>query len=92
MNYEISKTVRFKKDFKLIVKRNYNLTKFETLLNLLISGEELPTKCKEHLLINNFKGHFDCHIEPDWLLIFKRDDNERLITLVRTGTHSDIFG
>jgi len=92
MNYEISKTVRFKKDFKLIVKRNYNLTKFETLLNLLISGEELPTKYKEHLLINNFKGHFDCHIEPDWLLIFKRDDNERLITLVRTGTHSDIFG
>lgn len=92
MNYEISKTVRFKKDFKLIVKRNYNLTKFETLLNLLISGEELPTKYKEHLLINNFKGHFDCHIEPDWLLIFKRDDNEKLITLVRTGTHSDIFG
>jgi mRNA interferase YafQ len=90
--YEISKTGQFKKDFKLIVKRNYDLTKLELLLCLLISGEKLPALYKEHPLKSNFKGHFDCHIEPDWLLIFKRDDNEKLITLVRTGTHSDIFG
>ena len=89
--YEISKTGQFKKDFKLALKRNYDISKLETLLNLLILGEKLPAKYKEHPLQSNFKGHFDCHIEPDWLLIFKRNDTDKLITLVRTGTHSDIF-
>lgn len=90
--YEISKTGQFKKDFKLIVKRGHSISKLETLLNLLIAGEVLPAKYKDHPLHNNYKGHFDCHIEPDWLLIYKRDVTENLITLVRTGSHSDIFG
>ncbi|MFZ4414094.1 MAG: type II toxin-antitoxin system YafQ family toxin [Bacteroidales bacterium] len=90
--YEIRKTSQFKKDFKLILKRGNNISKIETLFNLLILGEKLPEKYKEHPLKSNFKDHFDCHIEPDWLLIFKRDENEKMITLVRTGTHSDIFG
>jgi mRNA interferase YafQ len=90
--YEIKITGQFKKDFKLISRRNYNISKLETLLNLLILGDKLPSKYKEHPLKNNFKNFSDCHIEPDWLLIFKRDDAEKIITLVRTGTHSDIFG
>lgn len=89
--YEISQTGQFKKDFKLIVKRKYDILKLETVLFQLIKGEKLPIKYKEHPLKSNYKGHFDCHIEPDWLLIFKRDDTAKLITLVRTGTHSDIF-
>jgi len=89
--YEISKTGQFKNDFKLMVKWGCSISKLETLLNLLITGDKLPREYKEHPLQNNFKGHLDCHIEPDWLLIFKRDTNEKLITLVRTGTHSDIF-
>jgi mRNA interferase YafQ len=65
--------------------------KLEKVLNLLITGKPLPLEYKEHPLINNFKNHLDCHIEPDWILIFKRDNVSQLITLVRTGTHSDIF-
>ncbi len=57
--YEISKTGQFKKDFKLIVKRNYDITKLETVLNLLIDGEKLPVKYKEHPLQSNFKGYLD---------------------------------
>ncbi len=90
--YELSKTSQFKKDFKLMAKRKYDLSKLEVFLNLLISGDKLPAKYKEHPLKSNFKGYLDCHIESDWLIIFKRDETEKLITLVRTGTHSDIFG
>lgn len=89
---EISKTTQFKKDFKLIVKRNYDIQKLEEVLNLLIKGEILPAKYKEHPLKNRNPVEIDCHIEPDWLLIFRRDFDNELITLVRTGTHSDIFG
>ncbi len=63
--YEIKSTGQFKKDFKLISRKNYNLNKLETLLNLLIMEDKLPSKYKEHPLKNNFKDYFDCHIEPD---------------------------
>jgi len=90
--YKISKTTQFKKDYKLIVKRNYDILKLQKAVNLLVTTDKLPIEYKEHPLKNIFKYHFDCHLEPDWLLIFKRDDVEKIITLVRTGTHSDIFG
>jgi mRNA interferase YafQ len=90
--YQVSFTNQFKKDYKLIAKRNYDITKLDKLLQLLIDGKKLPEKYKQHELKNNFKGYFDCHITPDWLLIYKRDNTQKLITLVRTGTHSDIFG
>lgn len=90
--FEITKTGQFKKDFKLMQKRNYDLSKLESVLNLLITGNKLPAKYKEHPLKNHFKDYLDCHIEPDWLLIFKRDEAKKLIILIRTGTHSDIFG
>jgi len=92
MMYELSKTNQFKKDFKLIEKRNYDISKLETALTMIITGDKLPSKYKEHPLIGNYQNHFECHIQPDWLLIFKRDNSEKLITLVRTGTHSDLFG
>ncbi len=71
--FEISKTTQFKKDFKLIVKRNYDLQKFEDVLKLLLTGEKLPAKYKEHPLKNRKPIEFDCHIEPDRLLIFTRN-------------------
>lgn len=89
--YELSNTGQFKKDFKLMLKRNYDILKLEKVLNLLQTGKSLPDKYKEHILKGNFKNHFDCHIEPDWILIYKRMDEEKLIILVRTGTHSDLF-
>jgi mRNA interferase YafQ len=89
--YELSRSTQFKKDYKLIVKRNYDLHKLEDLLKLLISGNPLPKEYKNHPLSGNFKNHFDCHITPDWLVVYKKNEKEKLITLIRTGTHSDIF-
>jgi mRNA interferase YafQ len=89
--FEITKTTQFKKDFKLICKRNYELSKLEIVLKLLISGKPLPEKYKEHPLKNVRGNLIDCHITSDWILLFKRDIHEKLITLIRTGTHSDIF-
>lgn len=89
--YKISNTGQFKKDFKLITKRNYDLSKLEKVINLLIIVDELPEKYKEHLLKHSKEKIIDCHISPDWILLFKRDLNEKLITLIRTGTHSDLF-
>ena len=90
--FEISRTNQFKRDFKRITKRNYDVSKLEKFLTILVSGKVLPEKYKVHPLSNNFKGYFDCHIEPDWILLYKKDESNRIITLVRTGTHADIFG
>ena len=89
--YELSKTTSFKKDFKRIVKRGWDIYKLEELILLLIQGKNLPAKYNLHPLVGNYVNHFDCHIESDWLLIFKIDKRNLLITLIRTGTHSDIF-
>ncbi|MDO8899233.1 MAG: type II toxin-antitoxin system YafQ family toxin [Bacteroidales bacterium] len=90
--YELTRTTQFKRDLKRITKRNYDLSKLEKFLLQLVSGQALPEKYKVHPLSNNFKGYFDCHIEPDWIILYKKDETNKLITLVRTGTHSDIFG
>ena len=89
--FDIERTNQFKKDFKLIVKRKYDIRKIETLFELLITGKKLPNKYSEHPLKGNYIGALDCHIEPDWIVIFKRNKTKKLITLIRTGTHSDIF-
>ena len=89
--YSISKTTQFKKDYKLIKRRGYDMGKLTKVFTLLATGEKLPAKYKEHPLRMNYKNHIDCHIEPDWLLIFMRNNAEKQITLVRTGTHSDLF-
>jgi len=89
--FEIERTNQFKKDFKLIVKRKYDIDKLETFFELLIKGEILPDEYLEHPLKGNYIGHLDCHIETDWLVIFKRNKAKKIITLVRTGTHSDLF-
>jgi len=89
--YKLSNTNQFKKDFKLLRKRNYDLSKLEIVLDLLVKNEILPEKYKEHPLKNSKEKYIDCHILPDWLLIFKRNNTEKTIILVRTGTHSDLF-
>ena len=89
--YEISKTGQFKKDFKLIMKRGYDIEKLESVLEILLTGQKLPAQYFEHSLSGSYKSTIDCHIEPDWLLLFRRNDKDKVITLVRTGTHSDLF-
>lgn len=82
---------RFKKDFKAIVKRGYNVTFFEEVLNLLVQEKALPQKYLDHSLAGSYIGHRECHITSDWLLIYKIEKDILLLSLTRTGTHSDLF-
>jgi mRNA interferase YafQ len=84
-----SRTSQFKKDVKLAGKRGYKIDKLKVVLDLLIEGVQLPLQYKDHPLRGNFVGRRDCHIEPDWILIYKLEDNH--VRFERTGTHSDLF-
>lgn len=81
----------FKKDYKLIKKRGYDLQKLELILSLLISQQPLPPSHKDHNLIGNYVGCRECHITPDWLLVYEVNESELILHLLRTGTHSDLF-
>ena len=84
-------TSKFKKDYKKIKKRGYNLKLLEEVLNLLIYESPLPQKYNDHELIGNYVNFRELHITPDWLLVYKIDDDTLVLTLIRTGTHSDLF-
>ncbi len=86
-----SRTTQFKKDVKLADKRGKDLRKLRVVLDLLIDGGELPAQYRDHPLRGNFAGSRDCHIEPDWLLIYTLTENGNHVRLERTGTHSDLF-
>ena len=81
----------FKKDFKRILKRGYDIRLLEEVINILASGKSLPERYKDHNLIGDYKDCRECHITPDWLLIYKIDNNELILYLTRTDTHSDLF-
>jgi mRNA interferase YafQ len=82
----------FKKDFKKIKKRGYDIKLLENVIELLANEVTLPDKYHDHMLKGNYIGYHECHIEPDWLLIYKIERGELLLALSRTGTHSDLFG
>ncbi len=82
-------TTQFKKDYKRIKRQNKDLDKLRYVINRLASGEELETRYRDHTLSGRWSGHRDCHIEPDWLLIYMvQGDN---LHLERTGSHSELF-
>ena len=89
--YKIRPSAKFQKDLKRIQKRGYDITLLKDVLNLLVNGKILPIKYKVHNLSGNFKGCRECHITPDWLLIYEIAENELILYLTRTGTHSDLF-
>ena len=82
-------TSQFKKDYKRLKKQNKNLSKLRAVIEQLVGGQVLDPKYKDHQLSGNWDGHRDCHIEPDWILIYTTD--EATLRLERTGTHSDLF-
>ena len=89
--YRIVQTGKFKKDLKTAIKRGYNITLLEVVIDILATGQELPAKYKDHRLIGNYKGCRECHITPDWLLIYEIDGNELFLYLTRTGRHNGLF-
>lgn len=84
---------QFKKDIKLAKKRGYKMELLSEVVEYLIREEALPAKYKDHQLINNriYRNVRECHIEPDWLLVYRIEKEVELLRLVRTGTHSDLF-
>lgn len=89
--YDVILTNSFRKDYKNISKRGYNLTLLKEVVEILASGEQLPERYRDHALTGNFLGCRECHIRPDWLLIYQIEDKELILYLTRTGSHSDLF-
>jgi len=90
--YTVKYTGRFKKDYKLAVKRGYNIVLLQSVIRDLAADVSLDPKYRDHDLSGNYVGHRECHIQPDWLLIYYKDEDILVLTLTRTGTHGDLFG
>lgn len=90
--YIVKPTNQFKRDYKLAMKRGRKIELLDDVVTKLALGEELPEKNYDHTLTGNWVGHRECHIQPDWLLIYRIEDDVLVLTLARTGTHSDLFG
>ncbi len=88
----VKPTSAFKKDYKLAIKRGLKVELLDAIVEKLAMGETLPPENKDHDLSGNWKGHRECHILSDWLLIYRIEDDVLVLTLARTGTHSDLFG
>ena len=91
MIYTVKPSGQFKKDLKNLQKRGYNLNLLTEIIQLLAEGQILPAKNRDHSLSGNFAGCRECHIAPDWLLIYEISNNDLFLYLTRTGTHSDLF-
>ncbi len=89
--YAVKPTTKFQKDLNRIQKRGYDISLLTEVIKKLAAGEQLPEKNKDHALSGNFVGCRECHITPDWLLIYEIADKELILYLTRTGTHSDLF-
>ena len=91
MMYEIKFTNQFKKDLKLAKKQGKNIDKLFTVIEKLANGETLEIKYRDHDLTGNYKGCRECHIEPDWLLVYEIINNKLVLMLYRVGSHSELF-
>ena len=86
---DVRYSTKFKRDFKVCAKRGYNLKRLQNVIDILRVPDSLPSKNRDHNLTGNYAGYRECHVEPDWLLIYQQTETELL--LYRTGTHSDLF-
>ena len=88
---ELVTTSTFRKDLKIAKKRGYDLSLIEFVIDALLKENTLPQKYKDHVLTGNYRGFRECHISPDWLLIYAVDKDKLVLIVSRTGTHSDLF-
>ena len=89
--YEVIYTGQFKKSLKLCVRRGLDVNVFKTVLDILQEQGQLPAEYRPHKLTGKYTGCWECHMQPDWLLIWEQDDRQLRLILVDTGTHSDLF-
>ena len=88
---ELKTTGQFRRDYKRCKKRGLDVKLLETVIDKLLAGEKLPLKNRDHALTGRYIGFRECHIEPDWLLLYQIRDDILIITATGTGTHSDLF-
>ena len=91
MTLKLEFTSQFKKDYKRAQKRGLDMSELRTVLDKLCAGEALDERNRDHALAGNYVGFRECHIHPDWLLIYAIDGDRLILTAARTGTHSDLF-
>lgn len=92
VHYDIIWTNQFKKDYKMAMKRHLKIEFLDDIIRKLSNGEELSKKNSDHALAGNWIGCRECYIQPDWLLVYRIENDLLVLTLSRTGTHSDLFG
>ena len=91
MKYEVKFTNQFRKDIKLAKKQNKDLNKLFDVVNILAEGGILEAKYRDHDLSGEYKGTRECHVEPDWLLVYEIQNDVLVLILYRLGTHSELF-
>ncbi|PKP17366.1 MAG: type II toxin-antitoxin system mRNA interferase toxin, RelE/StbE family [Bacteroidetes bacterium HGW-Bacteroidetes-23] len=89
--YTITTTNRFEKEVKICIKRGYDISLLKSVMEILAENGTLPSKYKPHKLSGNYNNCWECHIKPDWLLIWQQNDTELVLLFMNTGTHSDLF-
>ena len=89
--YQLEYTTKFKREYKLAIKRGYNKELIQSVITTIANKKTLPAKHKAHKLGGNYNDCWECHIQPDWLLIWRIDEASNILVLVSTGTHSDLF-
>ena len=90
--YNVTNSKQYERDVKLAKHRGLDIEKLIDVVDMLRTGGPLPANLHNHLLTGDYKGYWECHINPDWLLLYEKDTEIRIISLYRTGTHADIFG
>ena len=90
--YIVKPTTQFKKDYKLAMRRGLDMEALDAVIASLAMGIPLPEKNRDHALTGNWAGHRECHVSPDWLLIYRIDEDVLVLALTRTGSHSNLFG
>lgn len=91
MSYRLEFTRQYLKDLKLARKRGLDEERLNEVIKKIMAGEKLPIKNRDHALSGNYEGFRECHIMPDWLLIYSLENTFKIVTLIRTGSHSDLF-
>lgn len=92
MTYRVTTTKRFEREVARCVKRGYDMKELRNIITKLSETGTLPKEYKPHKLKGDFEGTMECHVKPDWLLIYEKAESIRLISLLRTGTHADLYG
>ena len=89
--YQVKFTNKFKKSYKLMKKRGYDMKLLESIIETLRQGKKLEAKHRNHALTGDFRGYHECHIKPDWLLVYLIENDILTLTMINTGSHSDLF-